>query len=403
MLNAFDAIIIGAGPAGSSGAILLARAGWNVALVEKQAFPRRKVCGECIAATNLSLLEKLGIGIAFQALAGPPLKQVALFTGDHDIRAALPALKDSSRPWGRALGREHLDGLLLQQASRMGVTVLQPWAVQKFEGKAGDWRCRLRCVSSGSQKEIAAPVLIGAHGSWGQAHRKRHQAGDLLAFKAQFINTAMEPGVLPVLAFPGGYGGIVLSDTGITTLACCIRRDQLAKCRALAPGLAAGEAVEAYLKASCASVRASLEGAQRIDTWLATGPIRPGIHLDKNRKDIFLVGNAAGEAHPIIGEGISMALQSAWLLAEILTGTSKSGLHDHGQRLLRRQYERQWRKLFAFRLHAAATFAHLAMRPQLARALLPLLRRKPDLLTYAARVCGKVSSLATGEQFSPAS
>jgi len=41
----FDAVVIGAGPAGSATAILLARLGWSVALVERQRFPRRKVCG----------------------------------------------------------------------------------------------------------------------------------------------------------------------------------------------------------------------------------------------------------------------------------------------------------------------------------------------------------------------
>ena len=60
--NRFDAVIVGAGPAGSTAAILLARAGWSVALVEKQRFPRRKVCGECLAASNLPLLDALGIG-----------------------------------------------------------------------------------------------------------------------------------------------------------------------------------------------------------------------------------------------------------------------------------------------------------------------------------------------------
>ena len=63
--NRFDAVIVGAGPAGSTAAILLARAGWSVALVEKQRFPRRKVCGECLAASNLPLLDALGIGVAF--------------------------------------------------------------------------------------------------------------------------------------------------------------------------------------------------------------------------------------------------------------------------------------------------------------------------------------------------
>lgn len=399
----FDALIIGAGPAGSTAAILLAHAGWRVALVERQPFPRRKVCGECIAATNLPLLEKLGIGITFHALAGPPLKQVALITGKHDIRADLPALEAASRPWGRALGREHLDWLLLQQAVRSGATVLQPWTVQHYEGKAGNWLCRLRSSSSAARREVRACVLIVANGSWGYECKRPHLPSDLLAFKAQFFDTGLQPGVLPVLAFSGGYGGMVISDTGTTTVACCIRRDQLARCRAQLPGALAGEAVEAYLKGCCSSVQAVLEGARRPKPWMATGPIHPGIHLGHRKEDVFLIGNAAGEAHPIIGEGISMAIQSAWLLTDMLTSQQRAQLPSEDQRRLRLAYEQSWRQLFSHRLHTAAVLAHLAMRPRLASGLLPLLRRKPDLLTYAARLCGKVSTMKAGDLLHPAS
>ena len=62
MSNRYDALVIGGGVAGSTAAILLAAAGWSVALVEKRAFPRRKVCGECIAAPNVALLDALGVG-----------------------------------------------------------------------------------------------------------------------------------------------------------------------------------------------------------------------------------------------------------------------------------------------------------------------------------------------------
>src|SRR2546423_14900087 len=57
----YDAIIIGGGPAGATAGILLARAGWRVVIVEKAAFPRRKVCGEFISATTWSLLDEMGI------------------------------------------------------------------------------------------------------------------------------------------------------------------------------------------------------------------------------------------------------------------------------------------------------------------------------------------------------
>lgn len=72
--NRFDALVVGAGLAGSTTAILLARAGWRIALVEKRHFPRRKVCGECLAASNLPLLHALGVGQHFEALAGPELR-----------------------------------------------------------------------------------------------------------------------------------------------------------------------------------------------------------------------------------------------------------------------------------------------------------------------------------------
>ena len=143
METEFDAIIIGAGPAGSTTAILLARYGWRVALVEKQCFPRRKVCGECIAATNLPLLEELGIGKEFSTHAGPALRQIALMAGDRTIRADFPPYLDTCHRWGVALSREHLDTLLLAQALRCGVQLFQPWIARGIDGGPGCFHCRI--------------------------------------------------------------------------------------------------------------------------------------------------------------------------------------------------------------------------------------------------------------------
>ncbi len=130
-----DAVIIGGGPAGSVAALLLARAGWSVALFEKKRFPRRKVCGEYVSATSLPLLDDLGVGEEFRSLAGPKVRQVGLFAGSKLIRATLPRPGDES--WGQALDRGRLDGLLLAAASRAGVEVFQPAHVVSL-GRIGD-------------------------------------------------------------------------------------------------------------------------------------------------------------------------------------------------------------------------------------------------------------------------
>src|SRR5262245_17700806 len=70
----YEALVLGGGPAGATAALLLARAGWHVAIVEKSTFPRRKVCGEFISATTLPLLRALGIADSYLALAGPEVR-----------------------------------------------------------------------------------------------------------------------------------------------------------------------------------------------------------------------------------------------------------------------------------------------------------------------------------------
>ena len=400
-----DAIVVGAGPAGASTATLLAAAGWSVALVEKQPFPRRKVCGECVAASNLPLLDALGVGDAFGAAAGPALRRVALVGGSHCVVADLPPAGVAGpawghtldRAWGRAIGREHLDTLLLQRAAAAGAALWQPWRVDALEGAPGAFACHVAEAGGDGRATLRAPLVVAAHGSWeplraDRAGQPARRDGDLIAFKANFTGGRLAAGLLPVLCCRGGYGGMVRAGGGITTLACCIRRDRLAALRRQAPGAAAGEAVEAMLKRDCAAVSDALRDATCDGPWLAAGPLRPGIRLRREGQGVFLVGNAAGEAHPIIGEGMSMALQSAWLLCERLLADDGAVLRAPGgerHHTVARDYAAAWHGAFAGRIALAAAFAHIAMCPAAMATAWPLLRACPALLGAAARWSGK--------------
>ena len=391
MRTNFDAIVIGAGPAGAASAILLARAGWLVALIEKQGVARRKICGECISSSNLPLLTALGIDEAFLKLAGADLRQLAMMRGNRTVIADLPAAADPQLRWGRALAHETLDKLLLEQARSSGAHILQPWSAQTIDGRPGDWRCGVRSRSTNARRTLTAAVTIAAHGSWeglpAECLRRNQpqQAGDLLSFKATYDGASLADGLLPILSFDGGYAGIVDGAGGISTLACCIRRDRLQAARDAAPGQRTGDVVEALLLAECGGVRLALRNARRIGPWLAAGPLAPGIHLGRDDAP-FRVGNAAGEAHPILGEGISMALQSAWLLCTALIEARRPLRVPDGtaQRLLAMSYGAQWRQHFEPRLRRAAAFAHLAMRPAAAVPLVALAGAWPGLTPQGA-------------------
>jgi flavin-dependent dehydrogenase len=395
MRSEYDAIIVGAGPAGSTAAILLAAAQWSVALIEKQSFPRRKVCGACISASNLPLLDMLGIGDEFAQLAGPELREVALYCGDRVVQAPLPPMPDARHPWGRALGREAFDHLLVERARELGVSVWQPWTVRAIDGSGGAYRCAIESRPALPLAELRAPVVIMANGSWeadprGPRRIARRRAGDLFAFQANFSGSHLAPGVLPVVSFAGGYGGLVVAENRQLTLAGCIRRDVLKACRVNAAGRTAGDAFEEYLREHTGALRNVLEGARREGTWLGIGPIQPGIRAPWQRADgRFMIGNAAAEAHPIIGEGISMAMQSARLLCARLAAAGRRHASADTLQRVGIDYARDWRQAFAPRLHLAATLAQLAMRPWLAPIVWPLIVRTPRLMTALARAAGK--------------
>ena len=392
----YDAIVIGGGPAGSTTALMLARAGWAVALIEKSQFPRPKVCGEFISASTFPLFAEFGLLEDVRGLAGHEIRRVAVFAGEAISTSHMPAVSGPFGSWGRALGREHLDLLMLEAAVRAGADLWQPVRVTRIEPLNQGWRCE---ISHGDDStSLFARTIVAANGSWEKSPWlpdcwAPHKASDLLAFKAHFDGADLAFDLMPLLVFPGGYGGMVWSDAGRVSLSCCISRETLNHYRTSEER--AGETVLRHLRRSCRGVANALERAKLRGSWLSAGPIRPGIRV-AFAEGVFRVGNAAGEAHPIIAEGISMAVQSAWLLCRTLLSEkdsldNASILADVG-----RAYAASWRAHFAGRIHAAAVFAHALRRPETAALALALPKRFPALLTFCAALSGKTKQIPIG-------
>lgn len=394
-MHHLDAIILGAGPSGGAAAILLARAGWKVAIVERKTFPRRKVCGEYLSATNWPLFAKLGVEDRFRQLAGPAVTHVGFFGKKAMLKANLP--KPADNEWGRALSREHLDTLLLEKASESGATVLQPHAAVSLRGEAGNYTVDVESMATRQRQEWTTPIVIAAHGSWEtgnlptQLAKEQAQPSDLFGFKAHFANTGLAAGLMPLLAFSGGYGGMVHCEEGKASISFCLRRQVLESLRQQQSGDAATVAYSHVLN-TCRGVRETLGKADLVGAWLTTGPIRPGIRV-KGDGGIFRVGNAAGEAHPVVAEGITMAMQASWLVVERLLKWKAAGANPTALQAIGEDYARSWKASFAPRLRASKAIAHWAMRPAMNGLSVPAMRMFPSLLTWGAKLSGKSTAV----------
>src|SRR6476619_5370237 len=159
-----DALVVGGGPAGAAAAALLARGGWRVLLVEKQRFPRRKVCGEFISETSWPLLQELGLDSCLRAQAGPRVRRVAVFVGEREVAATVSSRAPNHG--GRAIGRELLDTALINPAQALGATVLRRWTLSGIEDAGDDYAWRLSRVRGEETMACRARLLIAAHGSW---------------------------------------------------------------------------------------------------------------------------------------------------------------------------------------------------------------------------------------------
>lgn len=402
MQNAYDAIIVGGGPSGATSAVLLANAGWRVAVVEKAPFPRRKVCGEFISETTWPLLRQLRVAGPLLKIAGPRIRRVGIYAAKAMVTAELRSTTERAQSSGRAVGRELLDTLLLQRAAAAGAKVWQPCALAQFVDNNGCYECTIVDKGTRQSRVLRSQLIIAAHGSWEsgplptQDLRRPSRRGDLFGFKARFIGSALPQDLMPLLAFPGGYGGMVHTDGGRVSLSCCIRRDQLERCRRKWPDVRAGAAVLLHIQSSCMGVALALAGATLDDVWLSSGPLRTGIR-SFGRDGIFAVGNAAAEAHPIVAEGISIAIQSAALLCEQLIAHPELRSAQAGsvrtRKRVREEYARAWRHNFSRRLFVAAALAHVFMRPVSTRIATTLLEHFPQLLTEGARWTGKAEPL----------
>jgi geranylgeranyl reductase family protein len=303
-----DVVVVGGGPAGAAAALLLRRRGHDVLLVDEARFPRDKICGEGVSPEAWRLLDLLGAASAVRALAPWPLRGMTLVSPDGTAVRG-----DYAARTGFAVRRCRLDHTLLACAREAGVEVREGTAARRLILEGG--RVQGVVVENGAGTEVVrARLLIGADGRRSLVARtlgllREHRRLRKFAVRGYWrgVQGLEERGEMHVGG--GGYCGIApLSATSANITFVLDRRE-------MAP--AAGGLDEFYrdaLRRRWPRVRERLEDAELTEPPRAIGPLA----LQARRVSFpggALVGDSAGFYDPFTGEGVTLALRSAELLA----------------------------------------------------------------------------------------
>jgi len=344
----FDLIVAGAGPAGSACAITAARAGQRVLLLDKDKFPRHKVCGEFVSAESLHLLQSL-MGDAtrheFAARAQVPAARVFLDGKSISLPVAPPA---------RSIPRFDLDAALLASARQCGVRVEEGAAVRLV-----NWNGTFTVHAA--ETAFTGTAVVNATGRWSQL-TQYDVAGNndkCIGLKAHFREAA-PPSSVDLYFFPGGYCGVTPVD-GETVNACAMVHSGAAR------------SLDEVFAAHPELWRRSRDW-QPVFSAVTTSPLyfRKPEACDQG---MLLAGDSAGFIDPFAGDGISLALHGGALAAESLLPflTGKISL-ERSQQEYRSAYVHRF--LPAFR-NAARLRALLAVPKWIRSRLLGLVGSRP--------------------------
>jgi flavin-dependent dehydrogenase len=387
----YDVIIAGGGPAGTSASIHLATRGARVALVEREKFPRAKLCGEFISPECLAHFARLGVLEEMRGGGGARLAET-IFFARSGRSVGVPSAWFGTETMGDAesgalgLSRAEMDQRLMLRARAAGVEV---WEETQVAGLLFEDEGRrvggVRVERRGAEAELRAGVTIDATGraralarrvegmAKGSGRNGKHEADDasaragaapgrmpLVAFKAHLENAGGGEGICEIYFYSGGYGGLSRVERGLSNL-CFIVAARDVRARA-----SDAERVMREIVMSNKRAAETLRGARVGTPWLAVALESFGRRELVPCDGLLTVGDAASFIDPFTGSGMLMALESGELAGACI-GRALPGLQAGGSFApLAMDYRGRYRARFAARLRVCSWLRRAAFAPGLA-------------------------------------
>jgi flavin-dependent dehydrogenase len=358
-----DVIIAGGGLAGLTAAIHLCRAGLKVTLIEKNAYPHHKVCGEYISNEVLPYLRELD---ADPSLLQPSQLNRFEFSSRQGtlISAALPL-------GGFGLSRYAFDEFLLQKAVAQGCNVVLDTVVS-IENQQEQM-----VVKTARSSIYTAAYVMGAYGKRSgidqQLDREfiKHKS-PWLAVKAHYSGN-FDPHLVALHNFKGGYCGVSTVENGLINI--CYLTDY----QSFKPYRSIADFQEQVLYKNPHLKTIFNQCKLQFETPLSIGQIS----FEKKeavKNHVLLVGDAAGLIHPLCGNGMSMAILGAKFASSLIQ--QQIGRKSPDRNLLEKSYTREWNNHFRQRLSMGKHLSAVLQNEFLSSFLTASLARFPFILPH---------------------
>ncbi len=385
----FDVVVIGAGIAGSLAGLFCARSGFRTLIVEKQQFPRHKICGCCINGRALAILQDAGLIDCLRELKPTKTSSLAIRYAGRELDVAMPQ--------NIAVSRKSLDECLLNEARKAGCKVVEQATANVLPSgsleasSTEDVRTILlkyRCANAAAadmettanenaETTVYARVVLVCDGL---GHPSLHlfpefssppQQGSRIGLgvvipRGDGDSWIPQEAVLMAVSVQG-YAGVVEIEDRQLNIAAAIDPGHLQQTRS----------------ANSSLVSIFESAGLPIPTHLAEATVKGTIPLTRKASKvsghrIFLLGDSTGYIEPFTGEGMAWAASAASAILPLV----KTALTETWSRNLEAQWEATFRTIVSGEQKVCRLLSAALRRPWMLTPLLTVCRIFPSLTQF---------------------
>ncbi|MBX9808055.1 MAG: NAD(P)/FAD-dependent oxidoreductase [Flavobacteriaceae bacterium] len=356
-----EVVIIGGGLAGLTSAIHLSKSGLKVTLIEKNEYPKHKVCGEYISNEVLPYFQWLGFEIS--DLKPSTISKIAFSTAKgKTILGDLPL-------GGFGISRYELDHYLYLKALKNGCHIIQD-SVTDIQFIGDEFR-----ISTSNTLEITSKIVLGAFGKRSNIDLKLNRDfikknSPWLAVKAHYSGN-FPSDLVGLHNFKGGYCGVSKVENDKINICYLADYETFKHYKNI-------EEFQSKVIYKNPQLKAIFENCE----LLFEKPITISqISFEEKgtiENHILMIGDTAGLIHPLCGNGMAMAIHSAKIASELIIN-----FLDHKiitRKELEEKYTRQWNNNFKSRLETGRFLSKILQKEKLASILMQLLSIFPFVI-----------------------